>query len=246
MWLVASTVLADLAAVRDRKPALWRELRRFNAPIQLAVAAAHEVVAHATAPAEAAIISLAPCQAGSPDLHRWVREIEAGGAVKMNPTHTLHAVDNLALSVLSIALANHAWAMSLGGAPGMVWSALELAAERDEREVIVLGGDQVSGAEPSPAAAFAMLFARERTPYVATGRSMQLLGVERRPASMPHAVGGASTPDGAREVRPHAAAGAIAMLGALRAAASGEMTYLVPATDGEGIDDIVVHWEVGA
>ena len=233
MWLVACAELADLAVVRDDDPALWRDVRRFNAPVQLAVAAAHAVLARAVAPREAALISLAPCHAGSPELHRWVREIEAGDGVKMNPTHTLHALDNLALSVLSIRLANHAWAMSLGGAAGMAWSALEMALERAElgdHEVVVVGGDQLSGSEPSPVSAFALLLARERTPFEASGRAVRLVGVERR-RKRAAAV-------------PHAAAGAIAMLAALRAAPQGPLTYEVPAADGDGIDDIAVRWEV--
>ncbi|MBA3501239.1 MAG: hypothetical protein H0T65_12750, partial [Deltaproteobacteria bacterium] len=159
MWLVASSVVTEVPRERVR------DVRRFNAPVQLAVAAAHEVATHAVVPAEAALISLAPCQSGSPELHKWIRDIstESGGSVKVNPTHTLHAVDNLALSVFSIALRNRAWAMSLGGAAGMFWTALELVLERDEREVIVLAGDQVSGVDASPAVGVAMLFARE--PY---------------------------------------------------------------------------------
>lgn len=179
MWLVASSVMTEVPAHRVR------DLRRFNAPIQLAVAAAHEVVAHAVAPSEAAIISLAPCQAGSPELHDWIRKCASGTAPKVNPTWTLHAVDNLALSVLSIALQNHAWGMSLGGAAGMASVALEMVLERAESEVIVLAGDQESGSEPSPALGIALLFSRERKPYLATGAPMQLVGA--RPSEVRHA-----------------------------------------------------------
>jgi len=230
MWLVASSELTDLAVIRDGKPALWRDLRRFNAPIQLAVGAAHEVITRAVSPTEAAIISLAPCQSGSPEVHRWIRETAEGGTARVNPTYTLHCVDNLALSVLSIGIKNHAWAMSLGGASGMAWSALELALERDEREVLVFGGDQVTPYEVSPIAAFAMLFAREMTAHVTTGRPTRLVGVDRQPKS--HAT------------HPHAASGMIAMLAALRSAPIGHFAYVVPAADSDGRDEIVVRWEV--
>ena len=232
MWLVATSEITDVAVVRDGKPALWRELRRFNAPIQLAVAAAHEVVTRAIAPAEAAIISLAPCQSGSPELHRWVRDIGAGVSMRVNPTHTLHAVDNLALSVLTMSLGNRAWGMSLGGAAGMMWTALELALERDDNELIVLAGDQTSGFDPSPAAGVAMLFARERTPHVVTGRPTRLVAVERHGES--------------RTPVPHAASGTMAMLAALRGAPIGQLAYVVPATDGTGLDDVTVRWEIAA
>jgi hypothetical protein len=32
----------------------------------------------------------------------------------------------------------------------------------------------------------------------------------------------------------------------LRAAPSGRFAYAVPAADGDGLDDVVVHWEIGA
>lgn len=226
MWLVASSEITDLAAVRDGKPALWRELRRFNAPIQLAVAAAHEVAAHAAAPAEAAIISVGPCASGSPELHAWVREIDAGRTNKINPTHTLHAVDNLALSVLSIALANRGWATSLGGA--MFFTALELVLERDEQEMLVLAGDQIDGTMESPAAGVALLFSRERRPYLTTGRTARLVRVERQRQPLLGLVVGNATFD------------AVALLEALRAAPTGALAFHGHDT----CDDIFAHWEL--
>lgn len=226
MWLVAASEVTEVPAHRVR------DLRRFNAPIQLAVAAAHEVLAHAVAPSEAALISLAPCQSGSPELHDWIRKCASGTAPKVNPTWTLHAVDNLALSVLAIAIANHAWGRSLGGAAGMVWTALEMCGERGEQEVVVLGGDQQTALQPSPGTAFAMLFAREKTPFVHSGRPARLLGVERTARRA--------------EPSPHAAAPALAMLAALRDAPVGRFTYAVPPADGDGHDAIAVHWEVCA
>jgi hypothetical protein len=228
----AATTHRDALAVVPAS--LWREIRRYSPPIQLALAAGHAVVARVGAPADAALIALAPCHSGSPELHRWVREIAAGGARRMNPTHTLHAVDNLALSAFALALANHAWGMSLGGAPGMGWTALELVGERfatgDEQEAIVLGGDQLSGREVSPAAGIAIVFARERTAYA--GRYLRLLGVERSPIAAPCTV------------TPHAAHGLIAMTQALGAARPGPFTYAVPPADGDGIDALSIAWEV--
>lgn len=231
-WLVASAEQLDPTAVRDGSPALWRELRRYNAPVQLAVAAAHEVAVHARLAAEAALVSLAPCQAGSPELHRWVRAVEEGSAQRMNPTHTLHSVDNLGLSVLSIALGNHAWGLGLGGAAGMFWVALELTRERSEPEVIVFGGDQRCGHDGTDPEGVALLFSREPAPYAPLGRAVKLVGVERRRAGTAPAI-------------PNAAAGARAMLAVLRDRPPGTFAYSVPAAHGDGVDDLVVTWELG-
>ena len=233
-WLVASTERTDVAVVRDTTPALWRELRRFNAPIQLAVAAAHEVATSARVPAEAALVSLAPCQSGSPEIHHWVHMFETGGAVRPNPTHTLHIVDNLALSVLALGLGNHAYGLSLGGAPGMLWVGLELVGERLEleREVIVLGGDQEASERAGSPQAFALLFARERTAWGPRGRAVQLVAVERRRAATPVAPA------------PHAAAGARAMIAALDAQPPGRFSYVAPAAHGDGTDDVTIIWEL--
>ena len=241
-WLVASAERHDIAAVRDGSPALWRELRRYNAPVQLAVAAAHEVAAHARAATEVALVSLAPCQAGSPDLHRWVRAVEEGSAQRMNPTHTLHSVDNLGLSVLSIALGNHAWGLGLGGAPGMFWVALELTGERSDPEMIVFGGDQRSGYDGTDPEGVALLFSREPAPYAPLGRAVKLVGVERRRAAADASLHPANV---APAVIPNAAAGARAMLEALRDQPPGQFDYPVPPAHGDGVDDLVVTWELG-
>ncbi len=238
-WLVASAMYRDPAQVRDGRPALWRDVRRFNAPVQLAVAAGDEVATSAALAAEAALISLAPCQSGSPELHGWVRAIESGNEVRMNPTHTLHAVDNLALSVLTMRLANHAWGMSLGGGAGMLWAALELVLERlsadapteqGDREAIVLAGDQESSERASPAVGVAMLFARDRTPHVGLGRAVRLVTVARQ--------------RNPRSVTPHAAAGACELLAALQSRPAGRFEYAVPATHSDGIDDISLLWDL--
>ncbi len=223
-WLVAAAERTEVGADRAR------ELRRLNAPVQLAVAAAHDVAAHARAPAELAVVSLAPCHQGSPDLDRWIELFATGASCRVNPTHTLHAVDNLALSVISIALGARGWAMSLGGTPGMLWTALELVGERDEPEVLVLAGDQDASGKPTSAVGLALLFSRARP---ASGRAIRLISVERQRAE----------PRGAAS--PHAAAGARALLAALQSEPAGAFRYVVPWVHGDGLDEIVIAWELG-
>ena len=245
-WLVASSVRTDPAALREGEPALWRELRRYNAPVQLAVAAANDVVAHAGRPAEAALISLAPCETGSPELHHWVRDIDAGTpGVRMNPTHTLHAVDNLALSVLSIRIGARGWALGLGGAAGQLWAALELVLERPEPEVLVVAGDQRATA----ATGVALLFAREPAGHVHR-RDAALAGVEpirdsavdtRRPTVRLLAL---ERTRRAGRCEPHAADGAVALLAALEAQTAGRYFYRVPDAHGDGIDELAIAWEL--
>ena len=221
-YLVGSAVVDDLAALRAGP--LWREVRRYNAPVQLAIAAGLEVARGAS---EAALIALAPCQPGSPELHRWVRDIAGAAGVRMNPTHTLHAVDNLALSVLSIQLGAHGYGMGLGGAPGMLWSALELVLERADPAAIVVAGDQRSGHEDSAATAIALRFAARRHP---TRRSAARSAGGGRPHAAP------------AEVMPHAADGGRRWLAAL--AAHAPARYRVPTHDGDGLDAIEIVVEV--
>ena len=38
----------------------------------------------------------------------------------------------------------------------------------------------------------------------------------------------------------------MAMLAALRGAPIGQLAYVVPATDGTGLDDVTVRWEIAA
>jgi hypothetical protein len=239
-WLIASAQRTDLAAVRAEAPDLWRELRRFNAPAQLALAAAHDVAARARVAAEAALLALAPCQAGSPELFRWVTDVERRAATepraaRMNPTHTLHVVDNLALSVLAIQLGNRAFGLGLGGSAGQLWSALEIVGERiarGDREVIVLAGDQESSERESPACGLALLFAAERARYGALGCPVRLRAVRRRRAP--------------GTAQPHAARGGLALLAALhaRGGVGGRFEHAVADADSDGVDAITVVWEL--
>src|SRR5262245_62299319 len=90
-YLVASSIKNDLSIVRE-SPELWRHVRRYNLPVQLALAAVEDIVAAATDPSTAGIVSLAPCQPGSTELFRWseviVERVRCGalGDTRMNPT----------------------------------------------------------------------------------------------------------------------------------------------------------------
>ena len=159
MELVAQSIRTDLAAIATELPELHRAVRRYPAPVQLVLAALEDVRSALRDPAGATLISLAPCRAGSPEVHGWVRQIferaRAGQPPpRMNPTHTLHVVDNLALSAASIALGNREQGYGVGGAPSQAWDALALARDafaRGAREVVILAGDQESAYEVSPA-----------------------------------------------------------------------------------------------
>src|SRR5688572_13491068 len=124
MYLVAAAQRNDLQTVRELSPEIWRQVRRYNLPVQLALAAAHDVIRTSQDPSSVALISLAPCQPGSADLYRWGHVVTAGmstgtlGNLRMNPTQTLHAVDNLALSAFAIAHSNRSYCLGLGGAAG--------------------------------------------------------------------------------------------------------------------------------
>ena len=149
MSFIASTAIAaDPAVAEATHPELWRQARRFNLPVKLALTAAHDVAALARAPAEARLVSLSPCHAGSPELWQATHAFETNLAdtgkvarVRANPTYTLHAIDNLALSALAIDLQNHAPCLGLGGAAGQAWSALEWILEQTgDSETLLFAG----------------------------------------------------------------------------------------------------------
>jgi hypothetical protein len=229
----------DPARAEAEAPDLWREVRRYNLPVKLALAAAREAAAEARGAAEAMLVSLAPCRPGSPELWRAARAFETAlgqtgraSEVRINPTYTLHAIDNLALSALAIALGNRAPCLGLGGAAGQAWCALEAILERLEegeaREALVLAGDQ--DGEGARAAGVSVLFSAERRPFRGDGRTLRLLEIVREPG-----------PE-----RPHAdaAGGLVRWLAALEACGPGRFTYQVPARDSDGIDRVSVVVEV--
>jgi hypothetical protein len=238
MWLVASAVMRDLSTITTTLPGVWREIRRFNLPVKLAVAAAHHVAPRLTAPGQALLVGLAPCRPGSPELNKITRDLDVGfddpvkaGTLRVNPIYTMHAIDNLGISALSLALANDARAVNFGGAAGQAWVALEHLLEQDVAEAIVFGGDQTDASwrgEPDPAneLGVALAFARARG-----DARVRLVAIERGDATDHAAV-------------PHAAHGLINWLAALESAPPGTHRYVVPAHDGDAIDQITVVAEV--
>lgn len=242
MYLIRSARWGDPAELR-RRPELWRRVRRFNLPVQLAVAAGEEVAAAAEDPARAALLSVAPYHSGSAELFDAVRSLDAEGngarlrAPRLNPVVTLHVVDNLALSALAITLGNQAYGLGLGGGAGQGWVALEVAGERlaegGEAEALVMAGDQ-DAAREGVGLAVALLFALRPQPYPPLGRTVRLVEVSRSPA--------AGTGPG---VKPNAAAGLAALLASLAGVSTpGRWVYRVPAEHGDGRDCPGLLWEI--
>ena len=239
MYLIHSARCDDAAALQ-RQPELWRRVRRFNLPVQLAVAVGEEVAGAAEDPARAALISLAPAHSGSPELFDAIRSLGSLAITAphvnppLNPVITLHAVDNLALSALAITLGNQSYGLGLGGGAGQAWVALEVAWERlaagRESEVLVVAGDQFG----ERGSAVALLFARHPAPYPPLGKTVRLVAVNRELRSE-------------REfaAEPHAAAGLAALLAALAdVTTTGRWIYQVPAGHGDGRDRPELIWEV--
>jgi hypothetical protein len=227
------------AAAAD--PALWREIRRFNLPAKLALVAAHRALAALAEPSRATLIALAPCLSGSAEQRAALREGSAmfarGAAAKLrvNPIHTLHGVDNLALSALSVRLSNREPCACLGGAAGQAWLGLEQAIDElaaggaSTHEILVFGGDQGEASlrgEAVDSEACGVAIALTARPARA-----RIVEIER--------AAGASG-----ETRPHAARGLARWLDALAAAPAGRFAYRVPAEDGDGVDELTVIAEV--
>src|SRR5215211_735766 len=189
VYLIASAQHNDLARMRAEKPELWRHVRRYNQPVQLALAAADDVMRFSEDPSTAAVFSLAPCQPGSADLYRWGNVVTSGmasgtlGNLRMNPTQTLHAVDNLAMSAFAIAHRNHAYCLGLGGAAGQAWCGLEAVLERlnagHEEEALLMAGDQDAAKDGSPGLGVALLFSTRPRPYSLLNRSVRLISISR-------------------------------------------------------------------
>ena len=242
-YLVTSAVTkGSAAAIREASPDIWRSVRRYNLPVQLALAAAWEVTPASSDPSTLAVVSLAPCRSGSADVHRWVRLVIQGlaqanlGDTRMNPTDTLHAVDNLAMSTFAISQSNHAWCLGLGGAAGQAWSGLEAIQERlaagHETEALLMAGDQecVDGSETG--LGVALLFSACPKPYAVSGRRVTLLAIKRE--RKPHA----------KLCVPHAAAGLSRLLSRIKGHPGGPLSYEVPFEDSDGVDAVSVSLEV--
>lgn len=230
VYLVAAARADDLAKVRAERPELWRQVRRYNTPVQLALAAADEVMRFSHDASTAAVISLAPCQPGSSDLYRWGHVVTSGmasgtlGNLRMNPTQTLHAVDNLAMSAFAIAHRNQAYCLGLGGAAGQAWCGLEAVYERLnaglEEEALLMAGDQDAAEDGAPGLGVALLFSTRAQP-------VRLVSVSRTPAIV--------------DAVPHAAKGLAAMLTAID---RGLMSYVVPPQHSDGYSTVTVTLEV--
>lgn len=278
-YLVAASIKDDLPAVRRDAPALWRLVRRYNLPVQLALAAAEEAARQAEDASAAAVFSLAPCRPGSAELYAWGQVVCEGmargrlGDTRMNPTQTLHAVDNLAMSAFSIARANRAYCLGLGGAAGQVWAALETLHEQlargREREALLMAGDQTSSDQDARGLGVALLFSATPRPYeVRAGRAGTGETNAGGGAGGGRAFDESRAPDGRRvrfvrlagverrrephgRVVPHASAGLRAMLTALESLSPGSrdgerFAYDVPREDSDGVDALRVTWEVSA
>jgi hypothetical protein len=237
-YLVAAAQQNDLARVRAEKPELWRHVRRYNKPVQLALAAADEVMRFSQDPSTAAVISLAPCQPGSADLYTWGHVVTSGmasgtlGNLRMNPTQTLHAVDNLAMSAFAIAHGNRAYCLGLGGAAGQAWCGLEAVHERLnaglEEEALLMAGDQDAAEDGSPGLGVALLFSTRAKPL--QDRIVRLVSVSRSPAIV--------------DVVPHAANGLAALFSSIAEHRNGLMSYVVPSEHTDGFSIVTVSLEI--
>src|ERR1044072_6590596 len=235
VYLVAAARQDDLARVREEKPELCRLVRRYNQPVQLALAAAEEVMKFSEDKSTAAVISLAPCQPGSADLYRWGNVVTSGmasgtlGNLRMNPTQTLHAVDNLAMSAFAIMHGNHAYCLGLGGAAGQAWCGLEAVYERLtaglDDEALLMSGDQGAADVESPGLGVALLFLTRAKPF---GRTVRLVSVSRSPAIV--------------DVVPHAANGLAGLLSFVAEQRSGP--YEVPPEHTDGFSTVTITLEI--
>ena len=240
-YLVASAQRSDLQSIRATSPEIWRQVRRYNQPVQLALAAAEEVIQLAEAPSSTAVISLAPCQPGSADLYRWGHVVTAGmaagtlGNLRMNPTQTLHAVDNLALSAFAIAHANRSYCLGLGGSAGQAWCGLEAVQEHldagTEKEALLMAGDQDAAEDGARGQGVALLFSVRAKPYQPLGRIVRLVSISRNTERTSNVV-------------PHAANGLSMLLSAIVQQKQGRMSYAVPPENTDGFSGVTVSLEI--
>ena len=242
-YLLAFAQQDDLASVQNNSPETWRRVRRYNLPIQLALASAEKVMHASQEPAAASVVSLAPCQPGSAELYRWGDIVTAGmangslGDMRMNPTQTLHAVDNLAMSAFAITYGNRADCLGLGGAAGQAWCGLEAVLERIERgaeEVLLMAGDQESTDESARGLGMALLFAKRRQPYEPQGRFIRLIRIERGLLSR------------YASVVPHSALGLCDLFSIAVRQPSGLLRYEVPAAQTDGLSSVTITMEISS
>ena len=241
MYLVAAAQKSDLLSIREATPEVWRQVRRYNQPVQLALAAAEDVMQFSNDPSLAAVISLAPCQPGSADLYRWGNVVTAGmaagslGSMRMNPTQTLHAVDNLALSAFAIVHGNRSYCLGLGGAAGQAWCGLEAVLERldagAEEEALLMAGDQDAAEDGAPGLGVALLFSSRARLYHPFGRVVRLLSISR-------------STNRTFKVKPHAANGLAALLTAIVEHRGRKLSYVVPPEYTDGFSSVTINLEI--
>ena len=242
-YLVAFAEHRDLATVRAKSPETWRRVRRYNLPVQLALAAAEDVMSAAIDPKSVVVISLAPCQPGSAELYRWGDVVTSRmlsgtlGDLRMNPTQTLHAVDNLAMSAFAITFGNHADCLGLGGAAGQAWSGLEAVLERIEggaEEVLLMAGDQNEATETAEGLGIALLFSNRSRPFAPVNRPVRLVRIERN--LMGHVEGNS----------PHAASGLADLVSVLATHNPGPVTHEVPLQQTDGRSRVTIVLEINS
>jgi hypothetical protein len=234
VYLVSAAWVSDPAAVQREAPELWRTVRRYNLPVQLALSAAERAAAAACDIARAALFSVAPFRSGSAELWAWAREQserdDLSGA-RLNPTHTLHVVDNLALSAFALAHANRGYCLGLGGAPGQAWCGFEAAVARlgegREEEALLITGDHDDETQRT-ARGVALLFGVRGGVCVPFGRSVRVTALRR-------------TPGGAAAIEPNSAAGLHALVEAIATAPAGPMRWVAPPERGDGIEQVHVE-----
>jgi hypothetical protein len=153
------------------------------------------------------------------------------GNMRMNPTQTLHAVDNLALSAFAIAHGNRSYCLGLGGAAGQAWCGLEAIVEREDEEALLMAGDQDAAEDGAPGLGVALLFSNGAKPYQPLGRVVRLLSITR-------------STNRAFEIQPHAANGLAGLLSAIVEHRSGRMTYVVPPEHTDGFSRVTIDLEL--
>ena len=251
-WIDAHAIDRDVARIATDDPVLWREIRRFNLPVKLALAAAQRVSGSLVRPSHTRLVALAPCRPGSPELRAISRDADAGlargacGQLRVNPIYTLHAIDNLALSALAIRLENREPAVCFGGAAGQAFVALEYAMDElaasggsgvieAAGDVLIVGGDQGEASlrgEPGDAEACGVAIVLSTRPH-----RVRLVAIERTPiGDLGRAAG--------EPPAPHAVRGIARWLDALADAPAGTHRHRVPTRDGDGIDQLAIVVEV--
>jgi hypothetical protein len=149
----------------------------------------------------------------------------------MNPTQTLHAVDNLAMSAFAIAHANRSYCLGLGGAAGQAWCGLEAVTERADEEVLLMAGDQDAAEDGAPGLGVAVLFSNRARSYQPLGRVVRLLSITRNT-------------NRAFKVQPHAANGLAALSAAIVECSGNHMTYVVPPEHTDGFSGVTIDLEI--